>query len=291
MATWPRTGKSREQIREIARGSGGPNPYAAARTFQESEVSVSHTKTVVPPGGGHIQLGWGAGGETSIADMGGYSAVTSTGDQGAIVNPNLKLGGITAHLSSYFDNNKQINLETPDGNVVDYGDCSPGGSVRLTGNLYPGQDYHAVVYVASGGVPSFDKTPSTNDIDVTGGIRGDSTNDSVLALDRVEAIAADKYLDGTAFVEWTGERRDLYEWDTATYTATQGDGNVTVYIQHNDGSGWTRANGGEPVSRNYSLNDDGAISPPDDVRFEFVVSRPNGDAIPTVDSAIISWFL
>jgi len=93
-------------------------------------------------------------------------------------------------------------------------------------------------------------------------------------------------------VEWT-EPENIYKWGVLSYTATPDGESVEVYAVYDegDGSGWQRANGGDPIGRNYSIGDDPDISPSDAVAVEVVLSRSDTSNNPRLDTAVRSWVL
>jgi len=86
---------------------------------------------------------------------------------------------------------------------------------------------------------------------------------------------------------------DVHEWDMATFSVTEDGATVDVFVAYSDdgGSTWTRANGGDPIDRNYLLAADTAISPSDSVRMEAEISREDPNDSPALDSVAWSWRL
>jgi hypothetical protein len=99
---------------------------------------------------------------------------------------------------------------------------------------------------------------------------------------------------GSAVIEWDrGIPTDIFEWDVATFTRTLDGETVDVYVAYSSdgGSTWTRTNSANPITRNYSLNEDSNITPNLDVRIETELSRTDTANNPTLDSAYRSWLV
>jgi hypothetical protein len=94
----------------------------------------------------------------------------------------------------------------------------------------------------------------------------------------------------TAIIEWPTPA-DVYEWDVATYTHSPNGGTADVFVAYSTdgGSTWSRTNGANAISRNYSLADDPNISPEDGVRIEAELSGADTANNPTLDSVYRSW--
>lgn len=83
---------------------------------------------------------------------------------------------------------------------------------------------------------------------------------------------------GTAYVEWA-RPNDLYRWDSVLYLATeQGDGSVDVYIEADDGSGFSEVAG--PVDRGSQID----VKPGHDVRFRVEFSKTTTSDRALLDS-------
>lgn len=76
----------------------------------------------------------------------------------------------------------------------------------------------------------------------------------------------------------------LDDWDVASFQRTLDSETVDVFVAYNDGSGWSRTNAGDPISKNYDLGADSNISPADDVRFEIELSRADTANNPSLDA-------
>jgi hypothetical protein len=277
----------------------GPNPYDAAESWAESDLSLTLDHTEVVNGG--VEIGSKAGSlGTTVTRTADNGWSTDNGTQGVIVNPNTALYGVKATMSANTSGATHAYLvRHSDGALLaekTFSDLSGGDTVQLEAPLEAGTEYR-FVFDADGSnwkegyYNSPDFPYSSSDIDVTHTFNdGNTTISWFSSVNDVTAVLPTTAYSGSAAVEWPDDRA-VAEWDVATFHRAADGGTVDVFVAYNDGSGWTRANGGNAISRAYSLADDAAISPGDNVRLEFELSRTDGAQSPRVDAAYLSWYV
>jgi len=113
----------------------------------------------------------------------------------------------------------------------------------------------------------------------SGLVEGSFEDDEVALLEGIETlVGADS---GTASVELPTP--DVRSWNLASFQRRQANGNVDVFIEEDDGSGFTEIAG--PISRNHQIQaDDGS-----DVRFRVEISGNTNDGTPALESAYIQY--
>lgn len=282
----------------------GPNPYDAAESWAESDLTLSHDTTFVQDGA--LRIASRKTGSTA-GPAGSYnnSAAGNT-DQGIVIKPNRDLDAVRVTLAGSAGGSGPYAV-----NIVALYDFSKGEFVREhTGSFnggaeflfqYPfksGTEYAFVCdgntgigaggddfyWTWEGGLPV-----STSDFDVTADwYAGNKDGSDWKMFSNVEALLPSD--SGSAVASWPDDR-EVAEWDVATFQKVADGGTVDVFVAYNDGTGWTRANGGNPITRAYSLADDSAISPSDNLRLEFELSRTDGGQSPRVDAAYLSWYV
>ncbi len=271
----------------IAATRRGPNPYDAAETFEESELSTTLTDLSVS--GGSIQIGNTNGEMVSRAPD--TDTISVSRKEGLAINPNTPLRGVSGELSANTSGATTAYLTETDGTVLTT-DSISGGSFTLDGvSLSEGTNYYVVAdagesdYTKGYGSESFPIAGA--EMDITTGVYGTNTIDtSARTVNDLTPIVPKG--SGSGVLEWD-QPTDLYEWDVATYTKTLDGETVDVFVGINDGNGWQRANGGAPINRNYSLADDSDVTPDHSVRIEAELSRSDTANNPTLDSAYRSW--
>jgi hypothetical protein len=270
----------------------GPNPYDAAQSFTESDLTLTKTKTVVD--NGSISLGNGDASRATRPDD-DNSALRSGG--GVNFVPNVRLTKVEGKISSNcsgLDNADELRIFTSNFSEVaskSISGLSVGDVIGISGiSLDAGTEYIFRLSKAGGsrftaGYSTPENYPyESKNIDIVGD--GGERSYSFKWLKGYAPASS-----GNVILEW--ERPTyIYEWDVATFTRTLDNETVDVFVAYSsDGSTWTRTNGGKPISRNYSLNGDDNISNSDEVRIEAELSRTNTSNDPTLDSAYRSRFL
>lgn len=272
----------------------GPNPYDAARSFTESELTLTHTDT--RQSAGFISLDNGS----SVSRDPDDSTVSDKWDlRGVRFVLSMDVSEITATISTDYSgyNGGTAYLEQTDGTTIASTDntISGGDTVTFNANLSAGIEYQIRVGQTSGrNTHAYDSNPAfpyeSPGVDIVSGAdtnsnsHGDAWNVASLS------VPGNTKSSGTVIMEWS-HPADIYEWDVATFTRTLDSETVDVFVSYDDGSGWTRTNSGNPISRNYDLSGDANISASDSVRIEAELSRASTSNNPTLDSAIRSWKL
>ncbi len=274
----------------IARTRQGPNPYDAAQTFDESGLTLTQIDTIAA--NGSVTMGTCGGDELALT---GTTVQARGGEQGVVWGVYFDAKSTTDSITVHSAEGNAIGecdvklrvkggetLDTITGQTID-----GGGTYTLQGPVVAGETYDVVVDVQNS--DSVDViatgTGENDELDVNGGYYASYDDTGHVWDDLRPAASPDS---GSAYLEWANPT-DLYGWDVATYTVTEDGETVDVYVAYNDGSGWTRTNGGNPISRNYSLGEDSNISPSDAVRIEAELSREDSSNNPTLDSAYRSW--
>jgi len=274
----------------IAATRRGPNPYDAAQTFEESGLTAAHTGTEVTSGSVEIRNIF-----SNVRMPAQTNTVDTTEAGGTVINPNQDTEELGVRLYDEIQGATRSRVvRVSDSTTLDTVDISgvpTGGTFTHSVSLTSGTDY--VVRVDAEGNSYTQSYNSDNTIfpvesdavDIVDGSGGGSIGD---AARNVRGVRVGPNLAGSVILEWP-HPTDLYRWDVATFTETPDGETVDVFAAYDDGSGWTRANGGDPISRNYSLADDPDISPSDEVRIEAELSRDDTSNNPTLDSAYRSW--
>lgn len=95
-----------------------------------------------------------------------------------------------------------------------------------------------------------------------------------------EAVA--KSRNGSVTVEWPTPE-DVYRWDAGTYSASSDGETVAVYVEENDGSGWTQIAG--PIDRGQTIT----AAPSSQMRYRIELSRSDERNNPTLDAIYRRW--
>lgn len=311
MTTWPKQSLTEEEVEDIVgkmaaygleyddangllkRTREGPNPYDVAKTFKESDVTLSAPNSEVKNKSVQLLTDSPTGNITSRdPDDSTYSA---SAWRGLVINPDTDLEGVKVTLSANTGSCNSIRVADSNGNKLNEESISASGgdSVEILADMASGSDYHVQVYT-SGGSAGYDGNPSFpysgTDLDLVTGSYGSYSTGSSNAWTFIDVEGLVSTTSESGYVEWPADRV-MSDWDTATFTKTLDGATADIFVAYNDGSGWTRTNGGNPISRNYSLGDDSNISASDNVRIEFELSRPDDTYNPTLDSAFLSWFV
>lgn len=185
-----------------------------AETFNESDLSLSQTATTINSGELRVSQ------SEPVRTVFDRNGSTGTSSYQTVFSDSVTLSGST-----------NISYDI----TVESSDSISSGEVRL-------RDTTRGVTIAEG---SYGPNAGTVDLKQTESIVSGSQTTVNLAFQVNGAGAVyDVQLtknqiptSGTAIVEWS-EPQDVFRWDAITF---QRRGDVTVDIQHNDGSGWTTA--------------------------------------------------
>jgi hypothetical protein len=284
----------------IKKTRDGPNPYDAAQSFGEANLTVTQLSGGIKTKSGALSIG---GKDSEVVTRPADNQVLNDSRSwGLVLEPQIDLVGLKVTLSDNHDGANQVALTDGSQNVLESksGDFTAGDVVEFNTALTAGNKYDVAVY---NGGNSYDvgqqNSPtlpnSGNEIEITAGVQHplssgtrDVRNGQAYAFNDITAkVVADS---GTAALEWP-RPTDLFEWDVATFTSTPDGETVDVYVAYSTdgGSTWTRTNDGNPISRDYSLADDPTISASDEVRIEAELSRANTANNPRLDAAYRSW--
>jgi hypothetical protein len=290
----------------------GPNPYDAAETWNESNLTLTQISNPFRISDGSLKIGGSPG--TQISRTNDKSSRTTSVGVGHRVRPLVDLAGLKVTMSDKTGQSdpqpNEVFIADMDENIVgqtfNSNGYGPNDTVDVLASLAADTNYYVGVF--NGGEDytygaSLNNTSYNNSGDLVHaqGTYGSSV-DSMhpddsgspdlagqgLAVNEITAILPNT--SATVGIEWPAPT-DVYEWDTATYQRTLDGETVDVYVAYNDGTGWTRTNGGNPISRNYSLGDDSNISASDEIRIEAELSRTDTANNPRLDSAYRSWIV
>jgi len=163
------------------------------------------------------------------------------------------------------------------------------GRDTLTLTTVSGSGTRAVSVLAGGasastGIGSGDLPNATADISgvsgpqtVTVAIYDKDGYDNTLAQQDYEVSATGDPLTRTAYVTWPAPP-DIYAWDRALFQLVEDGGSIDVYVEANDGSGWTEVAG--PITRGDTIDAD----PDENVRYRVEFSRPDANSNPTLEA-------
>jgi len=275
----------------------GPNPFTAAKSFTEPEVSVSHDTTITT-GDGSVEIGSELGTTASRPEDGNSN--TASDIRGLEVNPNADIEGVRVSVSANSSGYSTAYLYDGAGNQLDSATIS-NGVADLVASLTSGTNYYVGLgeSATKGSVYSTSGPFTSTDIDITAGAYGISSGVSTTDTDYysfsdVTAITNANPASGNpVFERVDGVPEDIYEWGVVTFTRTLDGETVDVYLAYSTDGGatWTRTNGGDPISRRYDVGADGNVTPEMPVRFEVELSRQDTSNNPSIDSVIWSWRL
>lgn len=277
----------------------GPNPYDAATSFTESNLTKTLSKVEVS--NGSLQLRSDIG--SSVTRKSDSNTRSQSNRWGYYIAPQTSLAGVRVTISGNTSGATTAYLEDSTGSVLTQtspsGGISPGDTIRLTHNLTAGSSYRVVLDAGGSswtvGEATYNSSPysfTSADLNVTSGAGGSSSYQ--LAAYCFSAITAilPPASSGSATLSWPTPA-DVYEWDTATFTKTLDSETVDVYVEYSTdgGSSWSKTNSGNPISRNYSLKNDANISASTEVRLSVDISRSSTSNNPSLDSAYRSWYV
>lgn len=262
-------------------GGLAPGKTDDAETFAESDLSLTHDKTQVS--GGSVQLGLL---QSTATRDGDDATLTDTTDErhGVVINPNDSLEKIDVEISANTSSTDcNVRLSDSSGNTMEYErqGVSAGDVITLVPNdpLQSGTNYHVTI----DGIDSTDAGYYSNisfpyessRVDITDGIYAGSTDNDPFCF-----VSITGYTDatsGTTYVEW-GRPDDFRSWDQAILTKTPDSETVDVYIEENDGSGWTEIAG--PIA----TGDDIPAKTSNQVRYRVELGRTNTSNNPRLES-------
>lgn len=313
MARMPAQGKKEEEIEDlvgamadagyglayddsqglIKKTRSGPNPYDSVQSFEESGATITTTDVIAF--GGFAQLE-NKGSSTASRPTDDQQDDSTTNRYGLKINPNDYLVQVDATISSQNSGFSVAYITDSNGNVLvekDISGNSTGDTITFNVELEPDTEYRLLMddggnsWTPGRTNSDLGSAASTQYIDITGTLS--QYGYPVSYVDVTGYIGTKDATSGSIIIEWP--HPDVYEWDVATFQKTLDGETVDVFVGYSTdgGSTWSRTNGGNPISRNYSLADDSNISPDTLVRIEADLSRADVANEPTLDAAIRSW--
>jgi hypothetical protein len=254
----------------------------SAETFAESDVTLSHTRTVVNSEslalGDDVYLKGVDTGTDNTQDTGvGVYA-------GAVINPNRDLNGLRVTISGNTGTINRVSiLRLSDNTEIEFRsvNVTSGDTVALTATLTAGSEY--AVRADGGGSDTYTMGYDTDtgspiagdELDVTDGWFDGSKTNYNYNLTLIEGRGP--ATSGSVTVEWPYPP-DVYGWDTVLYKRTLDDETVDVYVEEDQSGGWTDVAG--PVARGDAIPAD----PSNNVRYRIEFSRADTANRPTLDA-------
>jgi hypothetical protein len=216
--------------------SGADLDSDTAKTFGESELTVDHSGTTT---------------DAEAIDLPGESVVSRNSDEfqssgtksyGIQIEMNQPANAITVRISDQTTGGDTVALKDNNGNTLTTaGFPGSGGSVTLDYSLSAGSRYVLEVDdSATHGyrTVTFPYTSTSFDVLTTtiNGVPQDGAFDtSFYSFDRISVPASTA---GTATVEWTTPD-SVSRWETAAFQADEDGETVEVYVETDDGNGWS----------------------------------------------------
>jgi len=155
---------------------------------------------------------------------------------------------------------------------------SGGDTISLRASLSSGSTYR--VYLVGSNYTSVRSGYGNTAIGPATGMSSlqgynDGSSSAIWNFDSTESLAP--RTSATTIIEWP-DPPDLYAWDRALFQRQPDGGTVDVYVEANDGTGWTEIAG--PITR----GDDIPADPADNVRFRVEFSRPDTSNNPALEA-------
>lgn len=262
----------------------------AAETFAEGDVTTSlanadietESVRIKDPATSAAGPGSLTGGGNSV-DIAGVTAV-----------PNRRVSELTVTFSAYESGDVATEVRVTrqsDGEIL-YQETglSVGDGETHTAAVDLSAETSYSIEVATSGTYQQASTSGTSEedvpftsevIDITNGAyEGDKHTTGLFSITEIEAKANDR--EGSVSISWPNPP-DVYRWDAASYQATQDGETVDVFVEADDGSGWTEIAG--PINRGDQINAD----PGSEVRFRVDLSREDVANSPTLDAIYRRW--
>lgn len=204
--------------------------------------------------------------------------VGDTGDQVAIYI--YDSGGTRLGILKFLDGSNDIHWHNGVDKVVEQNYWAPGTTYELEIVLdFANNDAEIHIngnrlatYSLENAASSWDYIDIQNDTNTSGATRSFIFDNWPIATS------------GSAWVEWPSPT-NIYRWDAATFQNSTDSETVDVYIEENDGSGWTEIAG--PISRGQEITAD----PANECRFRVDISRASTANNPTLDAIYRRWVL
>ena len=260
-----------------------------AATFTEGDVTVSRSGTVVSDGA--IALP-----PTLTATRPGDNSTISdtTTRYGIQIRPNVDLAAVSVTISRNTSGSR-VYLTDDSGNELT-SDVSPGSGndVTLTYSLDAGTTYFLIVDGEGDGYDMgyYDSAsfPYESDVvDITSGVginNGSIFDDASSANSIVEVTGepSGSSATATATVEWS-QPASVSRWETAAFQTDEDGETVEVYVETNDGSGWSDWRS-QPIAPGTDLS---SIPPDHRIRFRVELTTTDEANVPRVTLLSRQW--
>jgi hypothetical protein len=195
--------------------------------------------------------------------------------------PQYDTNSVTITTDSDNDSGLQLYVTDTSGNVLAQDASSPGASTQLTASLSAGTGYYAVVDNGGSsynfGAASSPTFPYTSDaVNITKGVINNTYEwtDTAPAIQEVSLPTgySDSIVQSIEFADPTPVGR----WETASFQADEDTETVEVYVETDDGNGWSDWQS-DPIASGTNLS---SISPDSRVRFRVEISRSDSSNNP-----------
>ncbi|WDY79070.1 hypothetical protein ORF23 [Halorubrum tailed virus] len=255
---------------------------ARAETFEEPDLTLTHTDTEVASESVQIKAGTITGSTADPSDPNNYDS--STAPTGLVIKPNRTLSGVVTQVNANVSGVTTLSLVSDsDGSLIASKSISGSGRYSITADtpLEPGARYRVLVdadgatYTSS---RAYYNTASatSSDVDVVDGFLDGSVTSRTICLNYVTALYG--VSSGTAYIE-RPYPPGVHSWDAATFQATPDGETVEVYVEESTDGGttWDEIQG--PISRGDQID----APPSAAVRFRVELSREDTFNNPTLD--------
>ena len=245
-----------------------PGTIDSAETFAESDVTLTHDKTVLDSE--EVQI---SGPATSSEKTGTVSwswSGSTSNDAGILFQPDVDCGGVKFKTGPNTSATITLYRQSDGTNL---GSASVGtSSVGAIGaSLSAGTEYrlsHGSTTHDYGGSPD----QSATDITVTDGwYNGGRDSNNLRSITDIVGTAEPN--SGTAYVEWAYPSK-VYDWGAAFFETVLDSATVDVYVEEDQSGSWTEIAG--PISNGDTIPAD----PSNNVRFRIEFSRPSNAENP-----------
>lgn len=261
-------------------GAGlSPGKLDDGETFTESDLSLSHSNTEAV--NERVQLGIGSSTTANRTnDDGTYNGESQS--FGLKINPNTALDGVRGKVSQNSSGATKAILKDGTGTTIasTTEDLGTGDYFDLHASLSSGTTYTLVLDNPGGTwdvgawLNSSYSGDTSTDIDITG--VKDNGYGMVPAITEVTGIL-NPPTSGSCYVRWSSPN-DIRSWDRAIFEANADSETADVYIEENDGSGWTEIAG--PIA----TGDDIPAKTSSSVRYRIDFSRTSVSNNPRLES-------
>jgi len=229
----------------------GISSYDETTNFAESEVTITKSNTFIR--GGSVIL--------SLDD------VTKTGSANPTDN--------TESLKLYFNVSGR---DTIDVSITENDQANYGYELH-----YDSSEYGTPIYDGTGNYSTtIDVSSDSGEVYVH--LFVNDNNGTGSDYDMTSTANGFENMSGSIYVEWP-KPVNVREWGAVTFRKTLAGETVEVYVEENDGSGWTEIQG--PISQGEVIK----ASPSSDVRLRGDLSRNSTSNEPSLDALYRQWSL